>query len=322
MKQIGLALLVFSVFGLAQQPPQKSGQQKAPVDVQRVRHTEIAVSNTPALDDMYCSGFITTQKVPEKHYVVAGRDAPEQVRYAESTGHIFVWGGSDLKPGDRLQIVRHVRNPNQYERYKGEWAAVKQVGEPYFERGYVRVTEVQKNVAIVVPELACADIMPGDIAVPFVEREKPVFRNIKLDRFTPPSGKPTGRIVLANEFDSSVGSTQKAYLNIGEDKGLKVGDYVRITRRYDYAFHERETAMSTEATAMEETMYHEPKLPKDGIKDLPRLTLGDAIVLHVHPRSATVMIMTALEDIRVGDGVELMDLENAPVSAAPAAQPK
>lgn len=316
MKRIGLAVLAFSVMSYGQAKQQVLGQQ-SPVDVKKVRHTEIAVSNTPAPDDMYCSGFITTQAVPETHYVVGGQSSPDQADYATSGDRIFIWGASDLKAGDRMQIVRHVRNPNHYETYSGEKAAIKQVGEPYFERGIVRVLEVQKNVAIAAPELSCAEIMPGDLAVPLVEREKPTFRAVNLERFTPPNGKVTGRIVMANEFDSSPGPTQKVYLSIGEDKGLKVGDYLRVTRTYDYVYHEYESGLSAKATVMEDTMYHAPKMRKENLKDLPRLTLGDVIVLHVHPKSATAMVVTALEDIRVGDGVELMDASDTPQSAAP-----
>jgi hypothetical protein len=319
MKQFGLALVVVSALSLAQTPAQKPQLQgqRAPADAQRVAHTEIPVSNMPTLDDMYCSGFITTQRVPETHYVVGGQGSPEQVHYAGATDRIFLWGGSDLKPGDRLQIVRHVKNPNRYESYRGERAAIKETGEPYFERGYVRVVEVQKNVAIAIPELSCADILPGDLAVPFVERDKPAFRKLALDRFTPPNGKATGRIIMANEFDTSVGTTQKVYLNIGEDKGLKVGDYLRVTRRYDYAYHEPESSMSTQATEMEDTMNRPPRFPKGDEKELPRLTLGAVMILHVHPKSATAIVTTALEDIRVGDGVELLDLENTTMSAEP-----
>lgn len=316
MKRIGLVVLAFSVMSYGQAKQQVLGQQ-SPVDVKKVRHTEIAVSNTPAPDDMYCSGFITTQSVPETHYVVGGQSSPDQADYATSADRIFIWGASDLKAGDRMQIVRHVRNPNHYETYSGEKAAIRQVGEPYFERGIVRVVEVQKNVAIAAPELSCAEIMPGDLAVPLVEREKPTFRAVTLERFTPPNGKVTGRIVMANEFDSSPGPTQKVYLSIGEDKGLKVGDYLRVTRTYDYVYHEYESGLSAKATVMEDTMYHAPKMRKENLKDLPRLTLGDVIVLHVHPKSATAMVVTALEDIRVGDGVELMDASDTPQSAAP-----
>src|SRR5262249_48914625 len=49
------------------------------------------------------------------------------------------------------------------------------------------------------------------------------------------------------------------------------------------------------------------------LSSLPRRTLGDMIVLSVHKHSATAMILTSLEDIHVGDGVEQMDVSDAPV---------
>lgn len=309
MKRIWLAVLAFSAFGFAQVATQSP-------DVQKVRHTDRAISNTPTLEDMYCAGFITTQRVPETHRVIAGQNSPDQSRYAGAGDRIFIWGAADIKAGDRLQILRAVHNPNRYETYSGEHASIQRTGQPYFERGYVRVLDVQKNVAIAIPELSCADMIPGDIAIPFAEREKPEFHPVTLERYTPPNGKATGRIVMANEFDTTLGSTQKVYLNIGEDKGLKVGDYLRVTRTYDYVYREYESNLSAKATDMEDTMYKAPKISKTELQGLPRLTIGDVIVLSVHPRSATAMIMTAFEDIRIGDGVELMDADASPQSAA------
>lgn len=290
MRQVGLALLVFSALAFGQGP-------------QELHRSQLLV--TPS--DMYCSGFITTHVIPESSYVAAGWNSPDQVHYAGATDFVYIYGASNFKAGDRLHILRRVRDPNHYELYKGERKAIEEVGQPYFERGYVRVLEVQRNVAITVPELSCGDMVPGDIAVPLVEREKPVLRPVTLDRFAVANGKPTGRIVMTNEFDSVVGTGQKVYLNIGEDKGLKVGDYLRATRTYSYTKRDPVDGLSTLAINMEETQKKPPVLPKDKLGDLPRMTLGDMIVLTVHPKSATAMIVTALQDIHAGDGVELMD---------------
>jgi len=317
MKPICLALLALSTLSFGQGTGQ---QQPPPFQAQRVAHSQIAVSNTPTPDDMYCSGFISTENVPESRFVVGGWFSPDESHFGGATDYVYIHGGSGLKAGDRLQILRRVRDPNHYERYPGEKSAVHAIGQPYFERGYVRVLEVQKNIAITVPDLSCGDIVPGDLAIPLVERQKPVFRAVTLDRFAVPNGKPTGRIVMANEFDSSVGTTQKVYLNIGDDKGLKVGDYLRATRTYEYSYHDREAGMSTRAREIDDTQMNPPKFSKDKLGELPRRTLGDMIVLHVHRRSATAMILTAFEDIRVGDGVELMDVGNAP--ELPTAAPK
>lgn len=299
MKQFGLALLVISTLAFGQ----GTAGQASP-NTPREHGKQLLI--TPS--DMYCSGFISTQTIPETSYVAAGLNSPQQTHFAENTDFVFIYGGSAFKAGDRLQIVRKVRDPNHYELYPGEKKAIASVGQPYFERGYVRVVEVQRNVAITVPELSCGDFVPGDLAIPFVEREKPVLHPVTLDRFAVANGKPTGHIVMNNEFDSVVGTGQKVYLNIGEDKGLKVGDYLRATRTYPTAYHDpvdRGSMIAYDTT--EETQKKPPRLPKDKIGDLPRKTLGDMVVLTVHPRSATAMIITALEDIQAGDGVELMD---------------
>jgi len=326
MKKVVLAVLAFSIFSLGLsfgQGSQPSQPQVVPglVAAQSAQYGRSAVSNTPTASDMYCSGFITTEKIAETHFVVGGWNLPDQTKYASTNDWMYIYGAG-IKEGDRFQIVRRVHDPNTYEPYKGQRAAIKFSGQTYFERGYARVINVQRNAAVAKVELACGDMLPGDIAIPFVEREKPVYRNVTLDRFAPANGKTIGRIILANEFDIILGSKQKVYLNIGADKGLKVGDYLRATRTYDYTYHDKEAGLSVRATVAEDTMYRNaPKLTKEEIKQLPRRTLGDMVVLHVHPRSATAMIMTALENIHVGDGVELMDEGEAPPTPAASTAP-
>jgi hypothetical protein len=264
---------------------------------------------------MYCSGFITTEHIHTDHYVAAGWNSPDQTRFASGSVDYIYIHGRDMQVGDRYEIVRPVRDPDQYDMYPGYRGAVREAGDPYFELGYVKVIDVQKHTAVAVPELACADFVIGDIAIPFVERTPPVFRDVALDRFAPPSGQPRGRIIMANEFDTMLGTSYKAYINLGEKK-VKVGDYLRATRTYNYAYHDHVMGMSRYATAYEDTQKDPHLLPAGDTNTLPQQTLGDMIVLQVHKHSATVMIMTALQDIYVGDGVELMD-----VSAAPELQP-
>jgi outer membrane protein OmpA-like peptidoglycan-associated protein len=260
---------------------------------------------------MYCSGFITTEHVPDARYVAAGWNSPDQTRYAAVHDFIYIHG-RDMKEGDRYLIVRHVKDPNTYETYAGQRGLIRDAGEPYFEVGYVRVIDVQKDTAVAVPELACADILPGDLAIPFEERPAPAFHVVTIDRFAPPNGSTVGRIVMAKEFDTIVGSKYAVYLNVGTDKGVKVGDYFRATRTYSYSYHDREAGLSRMATYTEDTQKNPPKLPLGDLSTLPRRTLGDMIVLQVHKKSSTAMILTAYEDIHVGDGVEWMDVSSTP----------
>jgi outer membrane protein OmpA-like peptidoglycan-associated protein len=185
-------------------------------------------------------------------------------------------------------------------------------GETYFELGRVKVVDVQRETAAAVPELSCNDFVLGDIAIPFVERQPPVFRVVTLDRLAVPNGKTVGRILMANDFDTMVGSKYAVYLNVGEDKGIKVGDYFRATRTYSYSYHESQGVLTRSASTNEDNQIKPQKLPVGELSSLPRRTLGDMIVLQVHKRSSTALILTALEDIHVGDGVEMMDVSGAP----------
>lgn len=308
---LGVAGMLLSSLSFSQQtqPAQgQSAQQPAP------RSQPAHVGNTPTSNDMYCSGYLTNEKLPDKIFVAAGHNSPDQSRFAGTSDVVFLHGPG-IKEGERYQIVRHVRDTNHYEIFPGQKAAVHKVGEPYFELAIVKVAEVQKGSAIATFELSCADVMPGDIAVPLVEREAPPFKKVTLDRYTPPTGKPQGRIVMAKEFDSFLGSKYKAYLSIGADKGLKPGDYLRITRTYPYTYHDPEAGLSLKATVYEDTQVDPHKLPAGEFSSLPRRTLGDMMVLEVHPKSATAMVLTALEGIQVGDAVEVMDTSDAPILA-------
>ncbi|HEY3767418.1 MAG TPA: hypothetical protein VGN44_01990, partial [Candidatus Angelobacter sp.] len=310
MKKTGLVVLAFAgilsnlAFSQAQpaQPPQRQQQHAA----------NMSAGDVPTPSDMYCSGFITTEKVSDKLFVAAGHNSPDQTRYAGASDVIFIHG-QGMKEGERYQIVRHVKDTNHYEIYHGQKSAVHNAGEPYFELAIVKVIDVQKNTAIAAFELNCADVMPGDVAIPLVEREAPPFRKVSLDRYAPPSGKPVGRIVMAQEFDAYLGTKYKAYLSIGANKGLKPGDYLRATRTYSYTYRDFEAGLSLKASDYEDTQVKPRHLPMGDVSSLPMRTTGDMIVLQVRPKSATVMILTALEDIRVGDGVELMDTSDAPV---------
>src|SRR5258707_14909361 len=85
MKKEGFALLVFSFWGMAQQPPQPSAPAQTPVRQSK----GVTVATTPTPSDLYCSGFITTEKIPEARYVVGGLNTPDQTQYGNIIDKIF-----------------------------------------------------------------------------------------------------------------------------------------------------------------------------------------------------------------------------------------
>lgn len=314
---LALAGMVLSNLSFSQQPQAAQPQPAQPQAIQPGQKSQEqagdhSVGNTPTRSDMYCSGFLTSEKVSDKLFVAAGHNSPDQTRFAGASDTIFIHG-QGMKEGERYQIVRPVKDTNHYEVYPGQRATLRGLGTPYLELAVVKVTDVQKNTAIAAFELSCSDVMPGDYAVLLAEREAPPFRKVSLERYTPPTGKPQGRIVLAKEFDAFLGSKYKAYVNIGADKGLKPGDYLRATRTYSSAYRDPVTGLSLKATEYDDTQKAPERLPRGDVSSLPRRTVGDAIVLQVHPKTATIMVLTALEELQVGDGVEVMDISDAPV---------
>lgn len=277
----------------------------------RVEGRKASRANQPTASDMYCGGFIASEHVPGDHYVVGGWNSPDQTRFAARSVDVLYIHGHNMKEGDRFAIIRHAKDPNEYEFYPGQTSAVKSLGEPYFEMGYVKVIDVQRDIAIAVPELACADFVIGDVAVPFEERPAPVFRVVNLDKFAPPSGRTQGRIVMGHEFDGYLAAKSTAVVNIGADKGLKVGDYLRVTRTYTRTYSNPEASLAMHATATEDTQAN-PYAENKNVSAWPMQTLGDMIVLEVRRKSATALVVTSLQEIQVGDGVELMDISSAP----------
>ena len=145
MRKIGLVVLAFagmvSNLSFSQQP-----QPAKPQPPQRLQQhaANLDAGDVPTPSDMYCSGFVTTEKIPDKLFVAAGHNSPDQTRYAGASDLIFIHG-QGMKEGERYQIVRHVKDTNHYEIYNGEKSAISNSGEPYFELAIVTIIDVQKT---------------------------------------------------------------------------------------------------------------------------------------------------------------------------------
>jgi outer membrane protein OmpA-like peptidoglycan-associated protein len=260
----------------------------------------------PTDPDLYCAGFITPEDVPDHQYVAAGWHSPHQTKYIDRE-YVYLTGGG-FQEGATYEILRELRDPNRWEVFKGQRGSIRDAGQPYAQIGQVRVLSVRDDIAITQITFSCEPIVPGDIAIPFVERPRPPFKpDPNFDRFAPANGKLTGRIIMARDFDSFLGHGRIAYLSVGAEQGVKVGDYFHATRTYDQTMDSDIDALSAKASFVEDTQKRPRKLPTYKYDELPRRTLGTMIVLNVSPRSSTALTTFALEDINVGDGVEMFE---------------
>ncbi len=317
MKKTGLLLLFVAAWAAAWAVAQQSTTASTP-DADGIVHTSVNVPfvrfQTPTAADIYCAGFISKDRVPDANYVNGGLETPTSTKF--EIGELVYLAGSGYQAGQLYSVVREIRDVNEYEIYPGMRKILAAAGRPYGEIGRVRVVDTRSHSAIAQVEFSCDPINPGDVVVPFVERP-PVTFHVPghFDRFAPPNGKLSGRIVLGKDFDGFLGTGMKLYMNMGSNQGVKVGDYFRVVRSYEATLQDPVDSLSFKARTSEDTQVRPPtfeagrftrtKGPNIHVRDLPRRAVGEVVVLNVTPTASSAMIVFALEDVYAGDTVEL-----------------
>jgi outer membrane protein OmpA-like peptidoglycan-associated protein len=326
MRKTGFVLfiLAFAALATGQQTQQPASQQpqQAPGSLQQglqeplpppppqpvvAKTNLVEKADAPTYSDVNCAGFITNQQVPEGTYVTSGWDTPTQTRYAQ--GEYIYLTGSGFQEGQQYSILRKLTDPNRYESFKGQHGAVAAAGQPYSEIAHATIVQggVRGNTAIALVTFTCDGIVPHDLAVPYVERVVPKYKDPgPFDPFAPANSKTTGRIILAKDWDQLMGKGRIVYLNIGADQGVKVGDYFHATRLYNDLASDPVDKLSFKASTLEDTQAL-PNVPNSKINELPRRSLGNLMIVNVSPKSSTGILTFTLEYIKVGDSVEMFE---------------
>lgn len=300
MKRLYLSLVVLAAaMSVAQEPAQQPAQPRI-----QTQTNAVAREYAPTYSDLNCAGFISKDNYNAANYLLAGAETPSTTQFGD--GDTIFLTGSGYEEGKRYEIIRALRDPNQNPAFVGQHAAIAAAGRPYQELGHVRVTSVRGNVAIADVEFSCSAMVAGDLVVPYVEKDPVHFRPAtKFVRFPTEASGVTGRILMAKEFDVLVGDGQMVYLDVGSSKGIKVGDYFRAVRTYDPLKMDEVDALSYRAKMTEDTMYNQPRIPSTEYAKLPKRGIGEMIVVSVTPTSATAMVTNVVDNINVGDTVEL-----------------
>ncbi len=281
MKKTGMLVLLLATAAWAQsgndssafEAPQGTAPSKNSFPTERVQ--------TPTYADLYCAGFISKQTLPDANYVAGGLQTPTTTKFTR--GDLIYLTGTGYTAGAEYEVVRALRDVNEYEMFPGQKKLLKETGQPYEEVGRVKVVDTRNHTAIAEIEYACDGINPGDTTIPFAEKQAVTFHTpVKFDRFLPASNKLTGRIVMGKDFDSQLGTGHKLYINIGANQGVKIGDYFRATRSYEADLHDPVDSLSFKAAIAEDTQKKTPSV------DPAKFTKGNGPVIHVRdlPRRA------------------------------------
>ncbi len=299
MKKIGLLVILVAAVSVAQ-----STSDMAPADSSTPQGTISTSANfpvqrvqMPTYADVYCAGFINRQTLPDANFVAGGLQTPSTTKFVK--GDVVYLKGSGYTPGAEYEIVRALRDINEYEMFPGQRKLLKATGQPYEEVGRVRVIDTRSKTAVARIEYSCDTINPGDTAIPFAEKQMvPFHAPLRFDRFLPTGSKVSGRIVMGRDF-------------------VKVGDYFRAVRNYEADLNDPVDSLSFKAAVSEDTQKKQPSVdphmftrsngPVIHVRDLPRRAVGEIVVIGTTPTTATGMIVFAMEDVHAGDGVELDD---------------
>ncbi len=235
-------------------------------------------------NDVNCFGYVGPARESFAGTIFSGDSVVEQssffqddVVYAESDGGV--------KAGDEYWIV--TQQDPVVDPVTGEF-----LGYFYEYRGRARALCVKGSNAILQIVFACTDIPVRSSLKPFEPIPIPLARRtLPVTVCDEPNGKRVGTIVFSRDGVEGIGTGQDVIINLGSDANLSPGDFLTVFR-YQLP---REFDISAAGTLESRHV----------ITTLPRTVLGEAAVLTVGDRTATVQIVSATWTMQVGDRVEI-----------------
>jgi hypothetical protein len=252
---------------------------------------------------VYCSGFYTDEKVPDATRLVSGEQSDNKITFARGD-YVYINRGMDkgVRVGDRYSVVRPEKDDLDVEWFKWQDKLLKAMGTHYLDAGQLRVVVVQPKVAIAQITLSCDYMQRGDIVLPYQQRPDPTLKDPGVfDHFAPVSGKPVAMIVESKDYQQSAGRGNTVYVNLGTNKGVKVGDYFRVFR-YQGSLAE----LAPQTKGYQDRLYGFGSSPGNYTwNDLPREVLGEGIVINVSRNASTVLITYSSITMYTGDYVEI-----------------
>jgi len=333
-RSLTTSLLVFAC-GLAtnaQMPAE--AQVNAPLPQKTTRPDVILPedkSPAPAAkeNELYCGGFIQYAPSYRNLEVVGGEQEQEKRVYA--TGDIvFINSGSaaGVRVGEEFSVIRpRGQFTTKLTNKKGFLGVYTQ------EIGRLRVTDVKERVSVAQVVASCETILLGDLLRAASQRISPLQRQETVfDRFRDPSGKQTGRLVLARDGREAVSSNQIVFIDLGTEDNVKQGDYFTVYRPAGTGnitrFRDEEIVtaasggfesdrfkggkFSNQAQRVKDpnnTGVYGPTVNTPEVKrrrpPVPRKVVGELVIIGVQQRTATAVITRVAQEVHTGDFVEL-----------------
>ncbi len=274
-------------------------------------------------NNVYCAGYVQKSPIDTERRLIGAVGEADQYIYSENNEvYVNVGANRGVKVGDMMAVVR----PKGQVRTK--WSNKGDLGFYVQEVGAVEVIRVKSDHSIARIKTSCDNFLLGDLVQPWQERTSPSFTTRPaFDRFADPSGKAMGRLFMARDGQEMVTRDQIVYVDLGAEDNVRVGDMLTVFRPLgtgniepgppsaviarDYGYqsevyrggkfsNQSSRKKGSEATGRQVTN----KGAKDG-RPAIRKVVGEAVVLNVKERTATVVITRTAGEIHTGDWVEV-----------------
>jgi len=284
-------------------------------------------------NNLYCAGFVQISpmntapreetRLPNK--IVGAYNEQDGWNYSQNQ-YLFINGGTDkhVQVGDRYSVVR------PRGEVESRWTHKDRLGFYVQELGVVEVVNVKSDVSVVRVKNSCDSMMLGDLLVPFQTRvSAPYSLRPALDLFGDPSGKAMGRIFLTRDHFDLLSRDQIVYVDLGADDNVAPGQFLTIFRplgKGNLFINDEDEAVSARDEGFQSDAYRGGKFSNQAGRKYGssadrsvvttenakayrpeglRKVVGEAMVVNVRERTATVVITRAAQEIHPGDWVEI-----------------
>ena len=322
---LSLALLPAGAFAINAQEP-----QRPTVIVPTANQPQRIADRTR----LYCAGYIRTQKLSHMPEIVGAVEEQEQRRYSDRD-IVYINEGSQqgIREGQIFQIIRPRGDVKGVHREK-----IGFLGTYIQEVGQLQVFKVRENTSAAQITFTCDAALLGDLLAPVPDRESPLQRtDANLDVFADPSGKQTGRLMMAKDNREMVTSNDIVYIDLGSEDQVKPGDYLTVYRELgtgtithiDNEEIARNRAGGFQSDSFRgggiglqanrakdktgfvnaEGRYRYRPITTREVKRhrplMPRKIVGEIVVIDVQLRTATAIITRVAGEVHTGDWVEI-----------------
>ncbi len=310
------------------------------VGIQQTARTTVVVPPANAAPrvtgttNLVCAGYIKIQRFGDLHEIVGAEQEQEQRTFANGDV-VYLNAGSQqgVKEGDRFQVIRPRGEPKGVHRNKKGF-----MGIYIQEVGMLQVFRVMENTSAAQITFTCDAILLGDLLTGIPHREAPIARlEGPLDRFSNPSGKQTGRLMMAQDAREMLSINDVVYIDLGSEDKVAAGDYLTIYRplgtgtvtridneeiargrakgfqsdRFRGGGFSNQAQRAKDSTALvnSEGNYRFRPITTKEIKSnrprMPRKIVGEMVIIDVQSRTATAVITRVASEVHTGDWVEV-----------------